>query len=80
MKIDFDGYALGGLAVGESQNEMFQVLDDIKSDLPYEKPHYLMGVGTPTDILEQKRGIDMPIMSFNKIWKNWFSFYLGGQI
>jgi len=60
MKIDFDGYALGGLAVGESQNEMFQVLDDIKSDLPYEKPHYLMGVGTPTDILGAvKRGIDM---------------------
>ena len=60
MKIDFDGYALGGLAVGESQNEMFQVLDDIKSNLPTEKPHYLMGVGTPSDILGAvKRGIDM---------------------
>ncbi len=59
-KIKFDGYALGGLAVGESQNEMFQVLEDIKSDLPIEKPHYLMGVGTPSDILGAvKRGIDM---------------------
>ncbi|SMF75351.1 tRNA guanosine(34) transglycosylase Tgt [Candidatus Pelagibacter sp. HIMB1321] len=60
MKIGFDGYALGGLAVGESQDEMFKVLDDIKSDLPSEKPHYLMGVGTPSDILGAvKRGIDM---------------------
>ena len=60
MKIGFDGYALGGLAVGESQNEMFKVLDNIKSDLPSEKPHYLMGVGTPSDILGAvKRGIDM---------------------
>jgi len=59
-KINFDGYALGGLAVGESQNEMFQVLDNIKSDLPLEKPHYLMGVGTPSDILGAvMRGIDM---------------------
>ena len=51
---------MGGLAVGESQNEMFNVLDDIKEHLPYEKPHYLMGVGTPSDILGAvKRGIDM---------------------
>jgi len=60
MKIDFDGYAVGGLAVGESQKEMFKVLDDIKNILPKEKPHYLMGVGTPSDILGAvKRGIDM---------------------
>ncbi len=60
MKIGFDGYALGGLAVGETQNEMFKVLDDIKDILPKEKPHYLMGVGTPSDILGAvKRGIDM---------------------
>ena len=51
---------MGGLAVGESQNEMFTVLDDIKEFLPYEKPHYLMGVGTPSDIIGAvKRGIDM---------------------
>ena len=48
------------MAVGESQNEMFNVLDDIKEYLPIEKPHYLMGVGTPSDILGAvKRGIDM---------------------
>ncbi len=60
IKIGFDGYAVGGLAVGETQNEMFNVLDDIKEYLPIEKPHYLMGVGTPSDILGAvKRGIDM---------------------
>ena len=60
IKIGFDGYAIGGLAVGESQIEMFRILDDIKSNLPSEKPHYLMGVGTPSDILGAvKRGIDM---------------------
>ena len=60
LKIGFDGYALGGLAVGETQNEMFTVLDDIKNYMPKDKPHYLMGVGTPNDILGAvKRGIDM---------------------
>ena len=60
LKMNFDGYALGGLAVGESQLEMFNVLDDIKNELPFDKPHYLMGVGTPSDILGAvKRGIDM---------------------
>ena len=60
VNINFDGYALGGLAVGESQMEMFQILDYIKSYLPENKPHYLMGVGTPSDILGAvKRGIDM---------------------
>ena len=60
IKIDFDGYAVGGLAVGETQNEMFSVLDDIKEFMPDDKPHYLMGVGTPSDILGAvKRGIDM---------------------
>ena len=60
MEKNFDGYAIGGLAVGESQNEMFNVLDYIKEELPSKKPHYLMGVGTPSDILGAvKRGIDM---------------------
>ena len=60
IKIGFDGYAMGGLAVGETQDEMFAVLDNIKDYLPEEKPHYLMGVGTPSDILGAvKRGIDM---------------------
>ena len=60
LKINFDGIAIGGLAVGESQREMFKVLDGLKNDLPIEKPRYLMGVGTPSDILGAvKRGIDM---------------------
>ena len=59
-KINFDGYAIGGLAVGESQKEMFDVLDYIKDHMPNDKPRYLMGVGTPADILGAvKRGIDM---------------------
>ena len=60
LSIDFNGYAIGGLAVGESQNEMFKVLDDITSLMPRNKPRYLMGVGSPSDILGAvKRGIDM---------------------
>ncbi len=60
IQMNFDGYAVGGLAVGEKQTEMFAVLDEIKEALPKEKPHYLMGVGTPADILGAvKRGIDM---------------------
>jgi len=59
-KLDFDGYALGGLAVGETQKQMFKVLDDIVSFMPKNKPRYLMGVGTPSDILGAvKRGVDM---------------------
>ena len=59
-KIGFDGYAIGGLAVGETQKEMFEVLDKIKEHFPKDKPRYLMGVGTPSDILGAvKRGIDM---------------------
>ena len=60
IQIGFDGYAIGGLAVGESQIEMFDVLDSLKSIMPVDKPRYLMGVGTPTDILGAvKRGVDM---------------------
>ena len=51
---------VGGLAVGESQKEMFDTLDFLKDSLPKDKPRYLMGVGTPSDILGAvKRGIDM---------------------
>ncbi len=60
IKINFDGYAIGGLAVGESQKEMFKVLENLKNLMPENKPRYLMGVGTPADILGAvKRGIDM---------------------
>ena len=59
-KISFDGYAVGGLAVGETQNQMLKVLKDITSFMPKNKPRYLMGVGTPSDILGAvKNGIDM---------------------
>ena len=59
-KIDFDGYAIGGLAVGETQKQMFKVLDYIIPFMPKNKPRYLMGVGSPSDILGAvKRGIDM---------------------
>jgi queuine tRNA-ribosyltransferase len=58
--IGFDGYAIGGLSVGEPKDEMFHVLDTIHQHMPVEKPRYLMGVGTPEDIVEAvRRGIDM---------------------
>jgi len=56
----FDGYALGGLAVGEGQETMFRMLDAVAPTLPADKPRYLMGVGRPGDILGAvRRGIDM---------------------
>ena len=57
--MDLDGYAIGGLAVGESHAEMYQVLEDVVPYLPQDKPTYLMGVGTPENILEAvERGVD----------------------
>ncbi|MGB1140927.1 MAG: tRNA guanosine(34) transglycosylase Tgt, partial [Halioglobus sp.] len=59
-RIGFDGYAIGGLSVGEPKDEMMKVLDAVAPDLPVDKPRYLMGVGTPADLLESvRRGIDM---------------------
>ena len=59
-EIDFDGYAMGGLAVGEKQSDMFKILNQTTNYLPKDKPRYLMGVGTPSDILGAvKEGIDM---------------------
>ena len=58
--IGFDGYAIGGLAVGEGQNAMFEVLDFAPDQLPVDKPRYLMGVGKPDDIIGAVlRGVDM---------------------
>ncbi len=60
QSIEFEGYAIGGLAVGEGQEAMFQVLDFAPDMLPADKPRYLMGVGKPSDIVGAvKRGIDM---------------------
>ncbi len=58
--IGFDGYAIGGLSVGETKEEMYGVLDHITHELPADKPRYLMGVGTPEDLIESViRGVDM---------------------
>lgn len=58
-ELDLDGYALGGLAVGESHDEMYRIIEDTVPYLPLEKPTYLMGVGTPANILEAvERGVD----------------------
>ena len=58
--IDFPGYALGGLAVGESEEERLAVLEDVAPLLPRERPRYLMGVGTPADLVKAvARGMDM---------------------
>jgi len=58
-KMDLDGYAIGGLAVGETHEEMYRILDVVVPHLPQDKPIYLMGVGTPENILESvERGVD----------------------
>lgn len=58
-ELDLDGYAIGGLAVGESTEEMYRIIDAVEPYMPKDKPRYLMGVGTPLNILEAiKLGID----------------------
>ncbi|MCI9453860.1 MAG: tRNA-guanine transglycosylase, partial [Dorea sp.] len=58
-ELDLDGYAVGGLAVGESHEEMYRILEAVVPHLPAAKPTYLMGVGTPANILEAvERGVD----------------------
>ncbi|GAB4127169.1 MAG: tRNA guanosine(34) transglycosylase Tgt [Ignavibacteriales bacterium] len=60
IKLDFDGYAIGGLAVGEPTNEMYSIIDFTTNILPETKPRYLMGVGRPENLLEAiERGVDM---------------------
>lgn len=59
VKLDCDGYAIGGLAVGETAEEMYRVIDAVEPEMPVDKPRYLMGVGTPVNILEAVwRGVD----------------------
>jgi queuine tRNA-ribosyltransferase len=58
--LDLKGYAIGGLAVGEPQDVMLRMIETVEPHLPKEKPRYLMGVGTPDDIVESvRRGVDM---------------------
>ena len=60
VEIGFDGYAIGGLSVGEEKSVMFEVIDDIAPRMPRDCPRYLMGVGTPEDLIEAvARGVDM---------------------
>ena len=60
LEIGFDGYAIGGLSVGEPKHEMIEVLNYLPNDMPADKPRYLMGVGKPEDIVEAvRRGVDM---------------------
>src|SRR5690606_23875915 len=60
LEIGFDGYAIGGLAVGEPKEERERVLDVLEPKLPIDRPRYLMGVGTPEDLVEAvRRGVDM---------------------
>lgn len=59
-ELDLDGYAIGGLAVGESAAEMYHIIDTVEPFMPKDKPRYLMGVGTPCNIIEAVyRGVDM---------------------
>ena len=58
-QVDLDGYAIGGLAVGETHEEMYRIIESVEPHLPKDKPIYLMGVGTPANILEAvERGVD----------------------
>ena len=58
-KLDLDGYAIGGLAVGEEAEDMYRIIDAVEPHMPVDKPRYLMGVGTPVNILEAvHRGVD----------------------
>jgi queuine tRNA-ribosyltransferase len=60
VAIDFDGYAIGGLSVGEEKHLMMEVIEAIAPRMPVDKPRYLMGVGTPEDLIEAvARGVDM---------------------
>ena len=59
-KLDLDGYAIGGLAVGEPTEEMYRIIESVEPYMPQDKPRYLMGVGTPENILEAvHRGVDL---------------------
>ena len=61
-ELDLDGYAIGGLAVGEEAEEMYRIIEAVEPYMPTDKPRYLMGVGTPQNILEAvHRGVDFPL-------------------
>ncbi|MBN7796027.1 tRNA guanosine(34) transglycosylase Tgt [Parahaliea mediterranea] len=80
--IGFDGYAIGGLSVGEPKDEMMAVLDVMQPILPQDRPRYLMGVGTPADLLEGvRRGVDMfDCVMPTRNARNGFIFTSRGQL
>ncbi|MCX7770306.1 MAG: tRNA guanosine(34) transglycosylase Tgt [Proteobacteria bacterium] len=60
VNLDFDGFAIGGLGIGEPKNEMWRIVEEVVKILPKDKPRYLMGIGKPEDFLEGiRRGVDM---------------------
>lgn len=60
VEVEFDGYALGGLSVGEAKEVMYDIIERVAAQMPEDRPRYLMGVGTPEDLLESvERGVDM---------------------
>jgi queuine tRNA-ribosyltransferase len=80
--LDFDGYAIGGLSVGEHNEEMHRVLDEFAADLPADRPRYLMGVGTPSDL---ERGVRAGVDMFDCVMptrnaRNGSLFTAGGRI
>jgi len=81
-EIGFDGYAIGGLSVGEPKEDMVRILDHLGPRLPADRPHYLMGVGTPEDIVEAaRRGIDMfDCVLPTRNARNGHLFVRGGEI
>lgn len=80
--LDFPGYAVGGLSVGEPKPQMYAMLDSIDSWLPHNKPRYLMGVGAPEDLLEAvRRGIDMfDCVLPTRLARHGTAFTRGGKI
>ncbi len=82
LAIGFDGIAIGGLSVGESKQEMYAVLDQLAPHLPNDMPRYLMGVGTPDDLLEAiDRGIDMfDCVNPTRLARHGAAYTIDGQI
>ena len=80
--LDFDGYALGGLAVGENLADTYRILDDIAHQLPADKPRYLMGVGTPADLSRAiAAGVDMfDCVMPTRNARNGYLFATGGRV
>ena len=81
-QLDFDGHALGGLAVGESIDDTYRILDEVAHTLPAERPRYLMGVGTPADL---ERGIAAGIDMFDCVMptrnaRNGYLFTSAGRV